>query len=1228
MNLRTLVLERYGAYEGRELALGRGLTVVSGPNEAGKTTLLDALSDLLWGMPRPVRHAYAFSPARLAVSALVDGPDGEQLLRRTTRGLHRVPGDPDGPAEIAVDAPWGPGGAEARRRWREGFGLGHEQLREGGRKLCAGGGDLAELVFTARSGRDARALIAALDAEADALFKEHRGNRSVAVRAAFARFTETEQLAGERTSRAGEVSAVADEIARLERRAAELARARRSAADGADRARQALRAREPARELAALQAERAAQCATGAALGAEALAEYTRATADRAAAEQERDTHRARADELRAARAELDLDEDLLADASRVRELESAAQARRADAERAARLRADAAEAHRRAESALAGLVADDGRSAGERLAAVHLPADRARDLDEIARRLHDAQIEEDRAERVYAEALAEVREAADVPGGLDPDRVGRVAEVRRAIEADGSAAALCRAAVVERDAARARRAEALAAAGYRGPGADRHGQALPDSTAPDSTAPDSTAPDSTAPDSTAPGGAVPVLAPPVREVRSARTALRTAEQELRAAERAAADAAEREHRARTARDPRAGRGRPVGPVALAAARAERDDAVARLLVDDDRAASAAAGRVAAAVAAADRVADDMIASADRVAELAQKESELAAAADALAEAGAAVGRARGQADAAGSAWTTLWRAHGVAVPDPDDADTVVAALAEATRAQDEVARADERLARLRDQAQEQERALGTALAAAGRPRDGAPLDVLLVAAEDLAVEAGHARDRQVLLARLRSEAERAGGAADAARHDRELAAQRWRFALRGAGLPTDLEPSGWGTRRDTVADAQQAGALARQDDQEATRLERAVNSHRRAVTALVERHLDRAPTGTAPADRLGELADRVREVTKAAVSAGHLDDGIVDAEDAAARAARDVAAAGAVLDRLAVELALTEAMEPGGLEAAAERGAVVAALDARIAEQSRLLAAAAPDLDAGELVASAADPGAEPPAGTGGVSLSADPGALAEALDRAEAHERELGAEQDGIREQLGGLRARRRELEEAEGAAELHARAQEELAGVADAAERYLVLHLQREILRRELDAYERSHASPLLVRAGSLLERLTGGRFVALRPPSEPGAGARTLVAVRADGEELTPPTLSEGTADQVHLALRLAGIEQLQADRTAAGLPPVPVVLDDVLMTFDDERAPAAIRVLAELAGSAQVLLFTHHEHLVGLARGTGVEFTVAELGPPSRIEPVLDAGAARATPLAG
>jgi uncharacterized protein YhaN len=46
-----------------------------------------------------------------------------------------------------------------------------------------------------------------------------------------------------------------------------------------------------------------------------------------------------------------------------------------------------------------------------------------------------------------------------------------------------------------------------------------------------------------------------------------------------------------------------------------------------------------------------------------------------------------------------------------------------------------------------------------------------------------------------------------------------------------------------------------------------------------------------------------------------------------------------------------------------------------------------------------------------------------------------------------------------------------------------------------------------------------------------------------------------------------------------------------------VLDDVIVHFDDERAKAALSVLAEVADKMQVLLFTHHAHVVSLARTT-------------------------------
>ncbi|WP_437587987.1 AAA family ATPase [Sorangium sp. So ce1000] len=74
------------------------------------------------------------------------------------------------------------------------------------------------------------------------------------------------------------------------------------------------------------------------------------------------------------------------------------------------------------------------------------------------------------------------------------------------------------------------------------------------------------------------------------------------------------------------------------------------------------------------------------------------------------------------------------------------------------------------------------------------------------------------------------------------------------------------------------------------------------------------------------------------------------------------------------------------------------------------------------------------------------------------------------------------------------------------------------------------------------------------------------------------------------LSDGTRDQLYLALRLASLEHHA--RTGE---PMPLILDDILIHFDDDRARAALAVLGELAATTQVLFFTHHARLCELAR---------------------------------
>jgi uncharacterized protein YhaN len=74
------------------------------------------------------------------------------------------------------------------------------------------------------------------------------------------------------------------------------------------------------------------------------------------------------------------------------------------------------------------------------------------------------------------------------------------------------------------------------------------------------------------------------------------------------------------------------------------------------------------------------------------------------------------------------------------------------------------------------------------------------------------------------------------------------------------------------------------------------------------------------------------------------------------------------------------------------------------------------------------------------------------------------------------------------------------------------------------------------------------------------------------------------------MSDGAADQLYLAVRLASVETYLSRHE-----PLPFLVDDVLIQFDDDRAAAALGVLAELSRKTQVLMFTHHRHLLDLAR---------------------------------
>jgi len=74
------------------------------------------------------------------------------------------------------------------------------------------------------------------------------------------------------------------------------------------------------------------------------------------------------------------------------------------------------------------------------------------------------------------------------------------------------------------------------------------------------------------------------------------------------------------------------------------------------------------------------------------------------------------------------------------------------------------------------------------------------------------------------------------------------------------------------------------------------------------------------------------------------------------------------------------------------------------------------------------------------------------------------------------------------------------------------------------------------------------------------------------------------------MSDGTREQLFLALRIAAIERYVESSGA-----VPVIFDDVFLESDDPRSERIFRALADLAARTQVIVFTHHRHLVALAQ---------------------------------
>lgn len=137
--------------------------------------------------------------------------------------------------------------------------------------------------------------------------------------------------------------------------------------------------------------------------------------------------------------------------------------------------------------------------------------------------------------------------------------------------------------------------------------------------------------------------------------------------------------------------------------------------------------------------------------------------------------------------------------------------------------------------------------------------------------------------------------------------------------------------------------------------------------------------------------------------------------------------------------------------------------------------------------------------------------------------------------------------------------------------------------------EVLLESFTELRRDYGSELEKKAGAVFGGLTGGKYTGMRISNS----FDISVEKKDEFGEKEVAYLSSGTADQAYLSLRLA-LSELMFE----GAERLPVIMDDVLIQYDDRRMETAVRYLSEYSANGQTVMFTCRDSVFEAAGNAG------------------------------
>jgi len=1167
MRLRRLDLTRYGAFTGHTLDFGAtrkgapDLHIIYGANEAGKSTLRSAIGDLLFGMDRRTPYGFLHGYKAMEIGAQVELGGKALEWRRIKADKNDLLGADGSPAGAAlIDAVLG---GMTRKTFDLMFSLDSETLKEGGDELHRSHGRLSEALFSATSGLSS--ISVALERtreEAEDIFKP-RGQKQ--------RISELKRELAEIEAQRRAVEVSAPQYRKLVEAAEEACAAYRQAREegeaGKKRLKQIERWQNAMNDWARLRlARERLEDLRGAPDIPDEAADRLTTLAD-AADQQTRDMERTRSDleRLQAECEKLRPDDAILEEAEDIDRLASLTDKFQEARDGLPGAEADLAAQRGRLDEAMARVGGPAGSAAEDLL----LPAPFARQLDDLIREHERASAAvETAAEEAQTarEAVEDIKQSLEALGpSVEPAMLHQLRHDARAARSALDTTTL-EDAVAD---ARAGRDKAFAALDpWHGTAEALRAAAPPDESD------------------------IRRWADALGESREARDrferqraekarsaeALRAAHAAIRA-EAGLPDEAEVQA-ARAARDERWQAHRAAisdGALPRVATTAETFERA--MLADDDIREKRA------------RHSDDAARLRQLAADAAQAEATTGEAEKARDEAQARIDALQAEIDAVAA---QLGLSEGIS---PDALKDWAEARERALAAQDDMERHEARLEAASANRQTLHARIAEALDAAGMaPGTGTSFGALVEMVEEFIrqAEATDARrtEMRAQSKREKSRLDQRERRAAQAREALEDWGQQWNDAIAACWLGAD------GAARTPAEVGEILSALerVREAHEQASELERSIarwTDARDSFLNLCRTLGDAAGVAmdeTAPSKTVTALRQKLDEARHLQGKREQADQEIARLQEALGELEHANEATMAERSTLAARFGVPEDADLREMLGQA-RAKALAAREAGEIEDRLRTAFEGRALDAIERELAGCD---------------AD--ALAIEAERLSA---EIAAQDERVQELYHAMKTAEGAVEavgSGDAAAELAEQHRLLLLQLDEEAWRYLRLTAGIAAAEAALRLYRDRHRSGMMLSAAEALRHITAGRFADLQ--SRPDKDSETLVAIKAEGGSLTVDEMSDGTRDQLYLALRMAGYREFAATRE-----PLPFIADDVMQTFDDDRTRAAFEMLGEIATHGQVIYLTHHAHLCEIAReALGKAVRVHELPGPGAAQP--------------